>query len=98
VLDEHRKRGFSIIQDAYAAGMNAMAAPVGRAGEPTTGVVVIAGPSSRLTPKRMRNHGPALLAAAEELVAAGHSSPLLKSANVGTWGNLVDKPVRGRSG
>jgi DNA-binding IclR family transcriptional regulator len=37
MLDEHRKRGFSIIQDVYAPGMSSMAAPVQRAGEPTTG-------------------------------------------------------------
>src|SRR6478609_7109878 len=36
ILDEHRKRRFSIIQDAYAPGMSAMAAPVQRAGEPAT--------------------------------------------------------------
>src|SRR6185295_489556 len=49
VLEEHRKRRFSIIQDAYAHGMSAMAAPIQRAGERATGVIVIAGPSSRLT-------------------------------------------------
>src|SRR6185436_11795443 len=52
VLEEHGKRGFSIIQDAYAPGMSAMAAPVQRAREPATGVIVIAGPSPRLTLKR----------------------------------------------
>ena len=32
MLDEHRKRGFSIIQDVYAPGMSSMAAPVQRRG------------------------------------------------------------------
>jgi DNA-binding IclR family transcriptional regulator len=91
ILDEHRKRRFSIIQDAYAPGMSSMAAPIKRANESTTGVVVIAGPSARLTLKRMIQFGPALLAAAEELVVSGNSSALLKSANVGTWGNIVSK-------
>ena len=91
ILDEHRKRRFSIIQDAYAPGMSSMAAPIKRANEFTTGVVVIAGPSARLTLKRMIQFGPALLAAAEELVVSGNSSALLKSANVGTWGNIVTK-------
>ena len=63
MLDEHRKRGFSIIQDAYAPGMSSMAAPVQRAGEPATGVIVVAGPSARLTLQRMLKFGPALLAA-----------------------------------
>lgn len=97
ILDEHRKRRFSIIQDAYAPGMSSMAAPIQRANESTTGVVVIAGPSARLTSKRMVQFGPALLAAAEELVVAGNSSALLKSANVGTWGNIVAKR-RGKAG
>ncbi|MDL9997720.1 IclR family transcriptional regulator [Variovorax sp. J22P240] len=91
ILDEHRKRRFSIIQDAYAPGMSSMAAPIKRANESTTGVVIIAGPSARLTLKRMIQFGPALLAAAEELVVSGNSSALLKSANVGTWGNIVTK-------
>jgi IclR family acetate operon transcriptional repressor len=94
VLDEHRKRRFSIIQDSYAPGMSSMAAPVQRAGEPATGVVIVAGPSLRLTLKRMAQLGPQLLAAAGELAATGHASPLLKAANVGTWGNVADKPVR----
>jgi DNA-binding IclR family transcriptional regulator len=94
LLGDHRKRGFSIIQDAYAPGMSSMAAPVKRRDEAATGVLVIAGPSPRLTLKRMVQFGPALLAAAEELAVSGNASPLLKSANVGTWGNIVDKPAR----
>ena len=94
ILAEHRKRGFSIIQDAYAPGMSSMAAPVRRGDEPTTGVVVIAGPSARLTPARMKQFGPALLRAAEELALSANASPLLKSANTGTWGNVAEKPAR----
>jgi IclR family acetate operon transcriptional repressor len=92
MLDGHRKRGFSLIQDVYAPGMSSMAAPVARANEPATGVVVIAGPSSRLPLKRLTGFGPALLAAANELAASGSASPLLKAANVGTWGNVRDVP------
>lgn len=88
MLAQHRKRGFAAIQDVYAAGMSAMAAPVQRKGEQTTGVIIIAGPSLRLTMKRMMGFGPALLVAAEELADIGSASPLLKSANVGTWGNI----------
>ena len=99
MLDEHRKRRWSIIQDAYAPGMSSMAAPVQRSGEPATGVLVVAGPSARLTLARMQQFGPQLLAAADELAVTGNASPLLKSANVGTWGNVADKPAgaaRGR--
>ena len=95
VLKEHRKRGFSIIQDTYAPGMSAMSAPVQRAGKPATGAILIAGPSARLTLKRMQGFGPALLAAAAELAAVGDASPLLKSSNIGTWGNVADT-VAGR--
>jgi DNA-binding IclR family transcriptional regulator len=94
MLDEHRKRRYSIIQDAYAPGMSSMAAPVQRAGEPATGIVVIAGPSSRLTLQRMQQFGPLLLSSADELAVTGNASPLLKSANVGTWGNVTDKRKR----
>jgi IclR family transcriptional regulator, acetate operon repressor len=98
LLDEHRKRRFSIIQDAYAPGMSSMAAPIKRGSDPATGIVVIAGPSARLTLKRMTQFGPALLAAADELVVSGNSSALLKSANVGTWGNIVVATRRTRVG
>lgn len=104
LLDSHRKRGFSVIQDVYAAGMSAMAAPIQRRGEQATGVVLIAGPSPRLSLKAMNQFGPALLAAAAELAVTGDASPLLKSANVGTWGNRLEdasgapaKPVSARS-
>ena len=95
-LDQHRKRGFAVIQDAYALGMSSMAVAIQRPGEPTTGVLVIAGPSARLTMERMLHFGIALRAAADELAVSGHASPLLKSANVGTWGNVEDKPAQGR--
>ena len=98
VLAEHRKRGFSMIQDAYAPGMSSLAAPIQRADEPATGVVVVAGPSSRLTQQRMLQLGDAVRAAAGELAMTGHASPLLKSANVGTWGNVASKPARGPAG
>jgi DNA-binding IclR family transcriptional regulator len=96
LLDEHRKRRFSIIEDMYAPGMSSMAAPVRRAGEQATGVIVIAGPSQRLTRKRMQQFGPDLLLAAEELAATGNASPLLKSANLGTWGNVGEKQAAGK--
>jgi len=94
MLATHRKRGYSLIRDVYAPGMSSMAAPVRRGDEATSGVVVIAGPSLRLTEKRMQRFGAHLLETAAELAMAGDASPLLKSANVGTWGN---QPA-GRSG
>jgi DNA-binding IclR family transcriptional regulator len=90
MLQVHRKRGFSITSDLYAPGMSAMAAPVQRRGEAATGVVVIAGPSIRLTRKRMAQFGPDLLNTAGELALAGNASPLMQSANLGTWGNRMN--------
>ena len=92
LLDEHRERGYSVIEESYAPGMSSMAAPVQRKGGPATGVIVIAGPAMRLTAKRMQQFGPELLAAASELSITGDASPLLKSANAGTWGNAPAKP------
>jgi IclR family acetate operon transcriptional repressor len=40
----------------------------------------------------MLKFGHALLTAAEELCIIGPPSPLLNSANAGTWGNVSDKP------
>jgi IclR family acetate operon transcriptional repressor len=98
VLDEHRKRGFSIVQEGYAPGMNSMAAVVQKAGELATGVVIVAGPASRLTLSRMSRFGPALMKSASELAMTGNASPLLKGANVGTWGNVTEKPKPRRRG
>lgn len=97
LLEAHRRQGFSIIQDMYAPGMSSMAVPIRKSGEPATGVIVIAGPSQRLTLDRMREFGPALLAAGNELAVSGNASPLLKSANVGTWGNVADRPAARRA-
>ena len=90
MLHEHRKRGFCMIRDTYALGMSAMAAPVQRPGEPAMGVILVAGPTLRLTEKRMLKLGPQLLETARELAAAGNASAFLKSANLGTWGNRTD--------
>ncbi|MES2957471.1 MAG: IclR family transcriptional regulator [Pseudomonadota bacterium] len=93
MLQEHRKRGYSMVRDTYAAGMSSMAAPVQRQGERATGVVIVAGPSVRLTEARMRQFGPDLLGVASELALSGQASSLLKSANLGTWGNRIDGAV-----
>lgn len=77
VLEEDRKRGFSMMAEMYAPGMSAMAAPVLRRGE-ASGVITIAGPLQRLTAARMEELGRPLVQAASELAVAGTSSPLLR--------------------
>ena len=76
VLDEDRRRGFSMITESYAPGMSAMAAPVLRKGREAVAVITIAGPVQRLTSARMLQLGPALKAAAAELAIASTASPL----------------------
>jgi IclR family acetate operon transcriptional repressor len=76
LLEQDRARGFSMIEEMYAPGMCAMAAPVRRAGEPTIGVITIAGPAIRLHAERMAELGPAVQAAAAELAMASTASPI----------------------
>ncbi len=76
LLAEDRRRGWSCIVEQYAPGMTAMAAPlVPRAGA-AIGVITIAGPMQRLSPVRMEQLAPALLAAASELALSSSTSPL----------------------
>jgi DNA-binding IclR family transcriptional regulator len=79
VLDEDRKRGFSMIVEQYAPGMSAMAAPVTRRTGEAVGVITIAGPLMRLTPQRMTELGRPLMTAASELGMTGATSPLFTS-------------------
>jgi IclR family acetate operon transcriptional repressor len=75
-----RTRGYATINEVFAPGMTAMAAPVQRRGYPVIGVISIAGPLVRLDEMRMASLGPALLAAANELAAASNASPLFNRA------------------
>ena len=85
MLQDARKRGFAMINEVFAPGMTAMAAPVIRKGEPALGVISIAGPLVRLSEKRMLQLGPDLLAAAAELAVASRTSPMFrKQPKLGT--------------
>jgi len=76
MLEEDRKRGFSMIVESYAPGMTAMAAPVIRRSQGTIAVITIAGPLMRLNPKRMQELGRPLQQAAHELALASAGSTL----------------------
>ncbi|MDB5872566.1 MAG: transcriptional regulator, IclR family [Ramlibacter sp.] len=76
ILDDDRKRGFSLINEMYAPGMTAMAAPVQRRDQPAIAVITIAGPLIRLTPQRMLELGAPLLSAARELAMSSSASSL----------------------
>lgn len=74
-LHAARVRGFAMIDEVFAPGMAAMAAPVFRRQE-AIGVISIAGPRLRLTHDRMRELGPVLQAAAAELGPISSASTL----------------------
>ncbi|MES2978975.1 MAG: IclR family transcriptional regulator [Pseudomonadota bacterium] len=82
LLEEDRRRGFSIINEMYSPGMTAMAAPVQRRNRPAIAVITIAGPLMRLTPEKMLELGPSLLSAAGELAMASTSSPLFAQRGI----------------
>jgi IclR family acetate operon transcriptional repressor len=75
VLHAARVRGYAMIDEVFAPGMSAMAAPVMRRGE-AVGVISIAGPRQRLTMARMQTLAPALLAATAELGPISRASTL----------------------
>jgi IclR family acetate operon transcriptional repressor len=74
-LHAARVRGYAMIDEVFAPGMSAMAAPVYRRKE-AIGVISIAGPRIRLTPERMHEIAPALLAAAAELGPISNASTM----------------------
>ncbi|NIM41921.1 MAG: helix-turn-helix domain-containing protein [Hydrogenophaga sp.] len=74
-LHAARVRGYAMIDEVFAPGMSAMAAPVMRRHE-AIGVISIAGPRTRLSVARMQELAPALLAAAAELGPISNASSL----------------------
>lgn len=82
VLHAARARGYAMIDEVFAPGMSAMAAPVMRAGHPI-GVISIAGPRQRLTIARMQTLAPALMAAPAELGPISRASTLFGRPQLG---------------
>ena len=76
MLQLARARGYAMIDEVFAPGMTAMAAPVQPRGRPALGVISIAGPRMRLTVERMQQLAPALLGAAAELASTRGASAL----------------------
>jgi IclR family acetate operon transcriptional repressor len=74
-LHAARARGYAMIDEVFAPGMAAMAAPVMRRKE-AIGVLSIAGPRTRLTQARMLELAPTLLDAAAELGPISNASSL----------------------
>ena len=74
-LHAARLRGYALIDEVFAPGMVAMAAPVLRRGE-AIGVISIAGPRARLSVARAHGLAPALLATAAEFGPISNASGL----------------------
>jgi IclR family transcriptional regulator, acetate operon repressor len=74
-LHAARVRGYAVIDEVFAPGMTAIAAPVLKRKE-AIGVISIAGPRIRLTLERMHELAPMLLAAAAELGPISNSSSM----------------------
>lgn len=74
-----RARGYSVSVDSYHVGMAAFAVPVrhGHTGD-VLGCLSIAGPAVRVTPDRMEELAPQLIAAAAEIGDAADASTLLR--------------------
>jgi IclR family acetate operon transcriptional repressor len=85
-----RARGYAMIDEVFAPGMTAIAAPVIR-GQETVGVVSIAGPRQRLTLARMQKLSSAVLAATSELGPISRITTLSGKPQLGrSWLNLCD--------
>ena len=77
VLQDTRKQGFCLTEETYTPGLNAIAAPVGLAGQLSMGTISVAGPSARFTRERMVAIAPVLVSCAAQLAAASGASPML---------------------
>ena len=75
MLQAARQHGYATIDEVFAPGMSAMAAPVLRRGA-AIGVISIAGPRLRLHAARIQGLAPVLLAAAAELGPMANASSL----------------------
>ena len=81
-LHAARVRGYAMIDEVFAPGMTAMAAPVFRRKE-AIGVISVAGPRTRLSLERMHELAPALLAATAELGPISNASSLFGKPPLG---------------
>ena len=82
-LHAARIRGSAMIDEVFALGMAAIAAPVQRSGRLATGVISIAGPRGRMTTEYMQGLVPDLLAMTRDLAAASSTSGLFSKPPLG---------------
>jgi IclR family transcriptional regulator, acetate operon repressor len=83
LIERARKQGYATTQDMFLPAMSSMATPVMAAAGEVRGILIVAGPMSRLTEARMTELVPALMATAAELSEASGVSPMLRRAMKG---------------
>lgn len=82
-LHAARVRGYAMIDEVFAPGMAAMAAPVRRGERAPIGVISIAGPRKRMTTARMQSLVPDLLAMTGDLASTSSASGLFSKPPLG---------------
>lgn len=88
-----RKQGYSLTQETFTAGLNAMGAPVRLNGQAPLGVLTIAGPTVRFTVEKMRALAPELTSIAAQLAAASGASPFFSKRLPHTGSPALVQPI-----
>jgi IclR family transcriptional regulator, acetate operon repressor len=85
-VQKARAQGYSLTQETFTPGLNALGAPVRLNGQAPMGVLTIAGPTVRFTEEKMRALAPELISVAAQLAAASGASPFFSKRlqNAGT--------------
>ena len=92
-VQKARKLGYSLTQETYTAGLNAIGAPVALTGQAPMGVITIAGPTVRFTEKKMRALGPELVAMAAQMAAASGASPFFNKRQPDVGRKTLARPI-----
>lgn len=92
-LRQARKLGYAIARETYRAGIASVAMPVRAPGRGTVGVVVISGPTVRLTDERLQALLPDLEATSDEIAEASSASPLFDRAYARPTGATPAEPT-----
>ncbi|SAK56141.1 IclR family transcriptional regulator [Caballeronia hypogeia] len=80
LIEIARANGYATTHDMFLPAMSSMATPVRASSGDVRGILIIAGPMSRLTDERMSALVPSLKATAAELSEASGVSPMLRRA------------------
>jgi IclR family transcriptional regulator, acetate operon repressor len=88
-----RTQGYSLTQETFTPGLNAMGAPVRLNGQAPMGVLTIAGPTVRFTQVKMCALAPELISIAAQLAAASGASPFFSKRSLPTSSPTLAQPI-----